>query len=696
MGREVIFVYFWLMRFLFPGFLFALLAVAVPIIIHLFNFRKFKKVYFSNVRFLKSIEQQTGSRQNLKNLLVLAARVLAITFLVLAFARPYISNDERGGMARQAVSIYVDNSYSMEGVNREGTLLDEARRRAKEIAAQYSLNDKFQILTNDFEGQHQRLLSYDDFLNAVDEVEISSASRDLSQVINRQQDVFSSARDARKSVYLISDFQKNQLQPAAVRTDTSIAINLVRLKSNSLPNVSVDSVWFISAIQKPGEAGKLVVRLRNNSDREAENIPLKLSVNDQQRAIGNVSIKPRATQTDTLSFSGLDAGWKAGEISIKDYPVVFDDQFYFSFHVQPSLRVLAINGAGVNQYLQAVYQSDKYFILENTPAGNINYSGLNDYPVIILNEVADFSSGLIQQLKTFTEKGGNIVLLPSLEPAALPSLTNLLRALRTDIPQQVVTMDDRVSAINLQHPVFKGVFESVPKRIDLPAVKKFVRYSDQSRTNKQSLLSLPGRQEFLSEYRLGKGRIYLSSVPLNEQASNFVRHSLFVPVMYQMALLSSQPQRLYSVLGRDQSVEIQGTSLSANQTLTLRKGKFEAIPDLRRTANTTQLYVADQLKESGTYELLKGDSLLAYLAFNQSGNESDLSYASDDELTAALPGNNTRIINSADGVVENAVESANLGLQLWKLCIILAIICLAAEILLIRFYTVQPLKAEIT
>ena len=194
---------------------------------------------------------------------------------------------------------------------------------------------------------------------------------------------------------------------------------------------------------------------------------------------------------------------------------------------------------------------------------------------------------------------------------------------------------------------------------------------------------------------MGKGRIYLSAVPLTEEASNFVRHSLFVPVMYQMALLSSQPQRLYSVLGRDQAVEIQSTSLKANQTLTLRKEKFEAIPDLRRNGNITQLYVADQIKDSGSYELLKGDSLLAYLAFNQSGNESDLSYANDQELTAALPGRNIRIINSADGAIKSAVESANLGLQLWKLCIILALVCLAAEILLLRFYKVQTVRAEV-
>jgi len=199
------------MRFLFPGFLFALLAVAIPIIIHLFNFRKFKKVYFSNVRFLKNIQQQTSSYRRLKQLLILASRVLAIIFLVLAFARPYIPEKNTSGTSvQQLVSIYIDNSYSMETVNKEGSLLDEGKRRAREIAAAYNLNDKFQLLTNDFEGRHQRLLNYEDFLREVDEVKTGSADKNLNEIISRQEEVFSSEPNAQKNIYLISDFPKNK------------------------------------------------------------------------------------------------------------------------------------------------------------------------------------------------------------------------------------------------------------------------------------------------------------------------------------------------------------------------------------------------------------------------------------------------------------------------------------------------------
>src|SRR5579872_842805 len=196
------------MHFLFPAFLFALAALAIPVIIHLFNFRRYQKVYFSNVQFLKEIQEQQASRRNLKELLILASRLLAIFFLVLAFARPFIPGKNAASSGKQqVVSIFVDNSYSMETLNKEGSLLDEAKRRAKEIASAYGINDRFQLLTQDFEGKHQRLLSRDEFNDAVDAVKISPQSRNLQQIINRQQSLLTMQPGASRSVYIISDFQ---------------------------------------------------------------------------------------------------------------------------------------------------------------------------------------------------------------------------------------------------------------------------------------------------------------------------------------------------------------------------------------------------------------------------------------------------------------------------------------------------------
>jgi len=179
------------MNFLYPSFLFALFAIAIPIIIHLFNFRRYKKVMFTNVRFLKEVKQQTRAKSQLKHLLVLASRILAISFLVFAFAQPYIPVEKNTEVVKEnIVSIYIDNSFSMDAVNEDGRLLEQAKKLAKEIGAGFKPTDRYQLLTNSFEGRQQRLLNQEEFLEQVDNVKMSSFVRSVAEVIQRQSDVF--------------------------------------------------------------------------------------------------------------------------------------------------------------------------------------------------------------------------------------------------------------------------------------------------------------------------------------------------------------------------------------------------------------------------------------------------------------------------------------------------------------------------
>lgn len=328
-------------------------------------------------------------------------------------------------------------------------------------------------------------------------------------------------------------------------------------------------------------------------------------------------------------------------------------------------------------------------------AGNVNYSELRQHPLIILNEVSDITTGLQQQLTSYIKLGGNVMLFPSII-GDLSSLTKFLQGLNADVPQELVSEETKVSSINTRHPIFDGVFERIPKSPELPIAKKYIRYSTLSKTNKQNLLELPGRRSFISEYKFGMGNIFLSAVPLTDDAGNLPRHSVFVPLMYQVALLSMKDQRLYYTLNENQLLEIPKIILPANQTLKLKKGRFETIPDVRQAENATQLFVADQLKETGNYSLIKRDSLLSVLSFNQNGLESDLSYAEPADLKQQFGDQKIELFEPGQSSLQNAIKSTNNGVQLWKLCLIFALLCLAAESFLIRFYKISTKKVVIT
>jgi hypothetical protein len=682
------------MHFLYPAFLFALLTLAIPVLVHLFNFRRYKKVLFSNVQFLKEVQEQQASRRNLKERLILAARLLALLFLVFAFARPYISKqDDANTGKQQVVSIFVDNSYSMQTLNREGSLLDEARQRAKQIASAYSINDRFQLLTQDFEGKHQRLLNRDEFNDAVDAVKISPQSKTIGQITARQQSLLNMQAGAVKSSYIISDFQKNIAGKSADKVNDNIPVNLVQLKASTLPNVAVDSVGLLNATHRPGESEKLVVKLRNYADKPAEQIPLKLIINGVQKAIGSFTVNARSAQTDTLIFSGLQAGWQRGEIQLQDNPIKFDNSFYFSFNVNKQLPILLIDDGIPNKYLNAVFAADPFFAAKRVQDGNVDYAGLNTYPLIILSDIKTISAGLAQQLKNYVSKGGTLMVFPSAE-ADISSYRALLQPMGAAYPERIVTEATKVSAINLQSSVFKNTFEAFPQNPDLPQVKKYYSLSPAAKSGSY-LMKLQTGQSVWEGYNSAKGKVYLSAVPLDETFSNLPVHALFVPVMFRVAILSGHDQPLFYTLGDNQVIETIALQSTEKQLIKMVKGSQTIIPDVQQQEGSTLLYLPDELKETGIYDLKKQDSTAAVLAFNDNRSESDLSYLNNNELgnlfarqATLLEGNNLNT-NRING-------PANSGLQLWKLCIILALLFLAAEILLIRFYktdksnTTQP------
>jgi len=491
-------------------------------------------------------------------------------------------------------------------------------------------------------------------------------------------------KEGARSLYVISDFQKNMAGSQSVKADTGQHISLVQLKASTLPNVAVDSVALLSAIHRPGESEKLVVRLHNYAGETAEKIPLKLLVNGAQKALGSYTIKARAVQYDTITFSGLQAGWQRAEISLQDNPVTFDNQFYFSFNVRQQMPVLLIDGGTPNPYLNAVFAADPFFNARHVPDGNIDYASLNTYPLIVLSDLNAISTGLAQQLKTYVNKGGTLLVFPS-NDADLTSYRALLEPLNAAYPEKLLIGDTKVSGINLQNQVFKNIFEDFPQNPDLPVVKKYYTLSSSSNNRSENIMFLPGRLPFWTGYSSGRGKVYVSAVALDEDFSNLPRHALFLPVMFRIALLSGHDQPLFYTLGADETIEVPPVQTNPKQLLKLVKQGQSIIPEVKQEEGSTLLYMADRLQETGIYDLKKQDSTVAVIAFNDNRSESDLSYLSGSELSALVPRAAT-VLASGKASLKSMVTESNFGLQLWKLCIILALIFLGVEIALIRFF----------
>jgi len=690
------------MNFANPNFLFALAALAIPILIHLFNFRKFRRVMFTNVRFLKEVRHDTKARNKLRNLLILCSRLLAILFLVFAFAQPFIPQDNATvKKGQKAVSIWVDNSFSMDAVGTSGTLLDEVKKDAREIVAAYSATDRFQLLTNDFEGRHQRLVSKEEFLELLEEVKPSPAVRNVSEVVRRQQDLLNTTPDIsqeNKEAFLLSDFQQTISDYGRVESDTSIQFREIIASAQNRNNLFIDSVWFESPVRKIDQPEAMHVRIRSRSTENMENVPMRLYINGQAKTPASFSVAAGGTTDTILYFTVREPGLQQGLVEINDYPVTFDDKFYFSFTVLKNIPVLSIEPAEAMQpsfpeghYLKTLFATDSAFVFAEMDEGKIDYAAFTNYRFIVLNSLKNISSGLAAELRKFVDNGGSVLVLPG-RSADLASYNQFLNPLGlAGYTSALDTSGHPVTHLNFDHALYQGVFESTTGRMDMPSTVLPYHISSNSQSREEELMRLDNGSLFLASYRSGKGNVYLSAVGLYGNFGNFPHHALFVPTLYQMALFSQPQGELYYTISDSKPVDLGDVGAIGENPFHLidQEKKFDVIPAHVVQDGKTLLDVQRLVVEPGNYLVNLDQRQITGISFNYDRAESDMRVLVKDELiaqhTAAGLSNFSVIEKGPQGLTEILSEK-DYGIRLWKLCIWIVLGCLLAEILLIRFW----------
>ncbi|MCB0397174.1 MAG: BatA domain-containing protein [Flavobacteriales bacterium] len=678
-----------MMKFLNPSLLYALFALAIPIIIHLFNFQRFKKVYFTQVRFLRNLQQQTRSHSRLKHLLVLTTRLLALAFLILAFAQPFIpEGDHPTDAGKKAISVYIDNSFSMDATNEEGRLLELAKMKAREVADAYAPTDIFQLITNDFLGKQQRLLSKEDFLEALGEVETSPDTRSISEVYKRQQDALSQHQGTRIA-YILSDYQKSITDLDVISQDTTITLNLVAMHAEKASNVYIDSVWFENPVRMSDTPEQLTVRIKNASDEEHENIPVKLMINGHQKAMASIRTTPGSTQDVVLTYTTEESGIQYGEIALVDYPIVYDDHYFFAYSIADSLSILCINQNEESEAVNALFGDDAYVRLRNVSAGSIDFSAFSGQHMIVLNELTEIATGLQDELAKFVNEGGSLWVFPNALNEQEP-INSLLSQLGTGLYTSLDTQRTKVSSFFKEHLLYEHIFEKVPENMDFPVTgKHYVMTSSQS-TSEEVLLRLQDNHPFISRYKSGRGFVYTSAVPSNDKSFYpFGNHSLNVLTLYQAALHSQSANDLFTIIGADDAITLGKLYTGSEGVLTIKKlgseGSF--IPEQRSGGLKTILYTHGQVNEAGLYVLKAGSSDLLGLAFNYERKESETAtYTAEDlkTITRKLGISSSSVMDGGISEFALAITRQAEGTRLWRICIWLALLMLATETAFIR------------
>jgi hypothetical protein len=676
------------MKFAYPEFLFAFLVLLIPIIIHLFNFRKYKTLYFSSLQFLKNVEEQTRSTQKLKHLLVLLARLFAFSCLVLAFAQPYLPRNNTNVTTKQPLlAIYLDNSFSMEAIGTNGELLSEGRETVRKIVEDASVESSFLLLTNALSGVEQRISSKREILNRLDEIEVSALQKDIGTILSLQKEIIDKENWEGPVQYIsISDFQKVSTNFNDLVVDSTASYYPIQLTAQNLGNLYIDSVWFTSPLRKVNNNNELHVRVRNNGDINLQNVQLEFNLPNNQRTI--LIDVPSNDFTDALlNYTDQSVGQKIGAVEVNDQQLYFDDTFYFSYAVEETSTVLILDGENSLSNPAYVYETDDYYTVKRVRQNQLTLDQLTGVNLIVLNGLNFISSGQQERLLEFTENGGSLFIIPG-DKIDFNSYNTLLTALNMPNFRNEMSAGLTVSGLNYEDAFFEGIFQSKPKKLNLPYVQKAYAITENTLSNSINLLSFQNKKGLFVKSN-GIKKVYLLTTALQPAFSKITNHALFTALLLRAGELSQRNNALYATLGETSNYQIENDQQAEN-VIHLKNASTDFIPPIEKKSNFSLI----QLNTSAAIENLKAgifsietDRELAKIGLNYTRKESDISVFEVEAVANQLKalGAQNVVSSSISNLSEVALLDIEKPTEYWRILLIFALVFFAIEMCLLKF-----------
>ncbi len=639
------------MQFKHPEILYFLFALVIPILVHLFQLRRFKKEYFTNVQFLKELSQQTRKSSKIKKWLLLATRLLLLAFLIIAFAQPFFAA-KNSNKATNEMYIILDNSYSMQAKGKKGELL---KRSVQELLEHMPENQTFSLLTNTENYWNTDIKSIQKELQ---ELTYSATPFQLEQQIakiNAHKSAFN------KDIIVITDaVGVTQKQTANFKKEDVVYFNIPEAEQKN--NTAIDSVFIQQSLDNFYEIG---VKVSTNEPSDTE-VPIALY--NANKLIAKTIIQ-LDSKTKTIRFTIPKEDFH-GYVSLSDQGLSYDNTYYFSLSKPSKTNVISIGDEAKSAFLSKIYTADE-FNYTNFPLASLDYNQLEKQDAIIINELAVIPQALQTTLKDFANKGGNVVLIPAVDSpiAAYNTFLSTLGA----IEFKSVTSAKKITKINFNHPLYSTVFEKKIDNFQYPSTTT----GFDIKASTSAALTYEDQSPFLVSLDNSVSAVYVFAAPLNKTNSSFQNSPLIVPTFYNMAQ-NRQKTGINAITIGDTQPFIVDAKLSKDEILTVKNQDERFIP-MQQVLNTkVKLSFNENPITSGNFSIVNGNNTIEHLSFNYNRSESNLELANPDIAA------NYKSTNDLESVF-NRIVFDRTDTQIWKWFLILTLLFVILELLIQKF-----------
>jgi len=639
------------MQFKHPEILYFLFFLIVPILVHLFQLRKFKTEFFTNVKFLKELDIQTRKSSKIKKYLLLATRLLLLTFLIIGFAQPFFKAKD-SKKALNELYIILDNSNSMQAQGKQGELF---KRTVQELLEHTPENLNFSLITcsDNFWNTDIKTIQRE-----LQNLEYSSNSFQIEAQLAK---IRAHKSASNKDIVIISDGLGLPLEVLKNKEDESFFY--IPVIAEKKENIAIDSVYINQTLENFYEIG---VNLKSY-DYDDQQLPIALYNQNKlvAKTIVNLDVPSK-----TINFTIPKEDFH-GYVSIEDNSLSFDNTYYFTISNPEKAKVLSIGSSEKYNFLKRIYTENE-FDFQNAEISSLDYNSIEKQDAIIINEMEDIPQSLQTNLKAFVEKGGNLIVIPSSE-AKLSSWNSLLSNFGNFQYLQTISEEKKVTTIQYSHPLFSGVFEKKVTNFQYPTTQKSFKVKNSA----SSVLDFNDQSPFLVSIPKGVASVYIFTAALNKENSNFQNAPLIVPVFYNM-VQNNQKTGARSLIINDEKPFIVSTTIERDHIVSLKNETESFIPVQQVFNNKIKLTFDENPKKSGNFTIYSKDRKLENISFNYNRIESDISNPNFDCFAD---------FEKVD-LISNfftTLDSDRIDNQIWKWFVIFALICIVLELLIQKF-----------
>jgi hypothetical protein len=639
------------MQFKHPEILYFLFLLVIPILVHLFQLRRFKIEYFTNVKLLKELQIQTRKSAEIKKWLLLATRLLLLTCLILAFAQPFFEAKDTTNKGNELV-ILVDNSFSMQAKGAKGELL---KRSIQELLEELPENQQFSLLTNSEVFWDTDIKSIQKELQ---NLSYSSLPFQLDYLINQ---VEIKKKNTKKDYVIITDAIQSESKKALDLAENNV-VYFIQPEAQNKTNISIYKVLISNVLDQFYE---LKITLKAFGETENE---VPLSVFSNNKAIAKTIAKFESATTEiAITIPKTDFH---GTVSIEDNSLSYDNKYYISISKPKKANIIAIGTSDKNNFLSRIFTTEEFDFI-NTDLTTLDYNQIENQDAIILNELEDLPIALGTTLKSFYEKGGSIVLIPNTK-----NTTSQLNTFAKNFGgfgySKLLTSGKQITKINFDHPLYQTVFEKKVTNFQYPNTKESLGLSGVT-----TILQYEDNSVFVGSTTNRLGTFYAFSAPINKQNSNFQNAPLIVPTFYNMGQNQGKTGINAYTIGENENLILE-TSLAKDEVVSIQKEGYGFIPMQQLLNTKCKLSFGDYPEVAGNFDVMKGKKSLKKISFNYPRTESNLTQVSTTNFE-----NFTKINNISTAL--NDIASERTSNEIWKWFIFATLLLLITELLIQKF-----------